>query len=64
MEYYICTDITEEKSPCECQAPVHMTCLHQWIKKIDNNRLVCDIYFYVQGVTDPVVVTAFLQRLR
>ena len=30
----------------------------------DNNRLVCDIYFYVQGVTDPVVVTAFLQRLR
>ena len=30
----------------------------------DNNRLVCDIYFYVQGVTDPVVVTTFLQRLR
>jgi len=30
----------------------------------DKNRLVVDIYFYVQGVTDPVVVTAFLQRLR
>ena len=30
----------------------------------DGNRLVTDIYFYVQGVTDPVVVTAFLQRLR
>ena len=43
MECYICTDITEEKSPCECQAPVHMKCLHQWIKKVDNNRLVCSI---------------------
>ena len=30
----------------------------------DNNRLVVDIYFYVQGVADPVSVTTFLQRLR
>ena len=30
----------------------------------DKNRLVVDIYFYVQGVTDPVSVTTFLQRLR
>jgi len=30
----------------------------------DRNRLVCDIYFYVQGSTDPVQVTTFLQRLR
>ena len=30
----------------------------------DNNRLVVDIYFYVQGVPDPVTVTTFLQRLR
>ena len=30
----------------------------------DGNRLVCDIYFYIQGVMDPVTVTAFLQRLR
>ena len=31
---------------------------------IDNNRLVVNIYFYVQGVPDPVSVTTFLQRLR
>lgn len=43
MECYICTDITDEKSPCECQAPVHMKCLEQWIKKLDNKRLVCSI---------------------
>ena len=30
----------------------------------DKNRLVVDIYFYVQGVPDPVTVTTFLQRLR
>jgi predicted component of type VI protein secretion system len=30
----------------------------------DKNRLVVDIYFYVQGVADPVSVTTFLQRLR
>ena len=30
----------------------------------DKNRLVVDIYFYVQGVSDPVSVTTFLQRLR
>ena len=31
---------------------------------VDNNRLVVNIYFYVQGVPDPVSVTTFLQRLR
>ena len=30
----------------------------------DKNRLVVDVYFYVQGVPDPVTVTTFLQRLR
>ena len=30
----------------------------------DGHRLVVDIYFYVQGVTDPIQVTTFLQRLR
>jgi phage baseplate assembly protein W len=30
----------------------------------DRNRLVVSIYFYVQGVPDPVVVETFLQRLR
>ena len=30
----------------------------------DKNWLVVDIYFYVQGVADPVSVTTFLQRLR
>lgn len=52
MECYICTDITEERSPCECKAPVHMKCLEQWIKKLDNNRLVCSICNReLQGVT-------------
>jgi len=31
---------------------------------IDGNRLVVNIYFYVQGVAEPVSVTTFLQRLR
>ena len=43
MECYICTEITEERSPCECKAPVHMKCLGQWITKLDNQRLVCSI---------------------
>jgi len=30
----------------------------------DRNRLVVSIYFYIQGVNDPVVVETFLQRLR
>ena len=30
----------------------------------DGHRLVVDIYFYVQGVPDPIQVTTFLQRLR
>ena len=30
----------------------------------DGNRLVVDIYFYVQGVPGPQVVSAFLKRLR
>ena len=30
----------------------------------DGHRSVVDIYFYVQGVTDPIQVTTFLQRLR
>lgn len=42
-ECYICTDITDERSPCECKAPVHMKCLEQWITKLDNKRLVCSI---------------------
>lgn len=30
----------------------------------DNNRLVVSIYFYIQGLADPITVTTFLQRLR
>ena len=30
----------------------------------DNNRLVVSIYFYIQGLAEPVTVTTFLQRLR
>jgi len=30
----------------------------------DRNKLVVSIYFYIQGVNDPVVVETFLQRLR
>jgi hypothetical protein len=30
----------------------------------DRNRLKVDLYFYVVGVTQPVMVTTFLQRLR
>ena len=30
----------------------------------DGNRLVVDIYFYVQGVPGPQVVSGFLKRLR
>jgi phage baseplate assembly protein W len=30
----------------------------------DRNRLKVSIYFYVQGVEDPVVVETFLERLR
>ena len=30
----------------------------------DNNRLVCDIYFYVRGIPGPQQVTTMLQRLR
>tara|TARA_B100000212_G_C27215990_1_gene465090 strand:- start:211 stop:636 length:426 start_codon:yes stop_codon:yes gene_type:complete len=30
----------------------------------DGNRLVCDIYFYVQGFPGPQVVSTFLKRLR
>ena len=30
----------------------------------DGNRLVVDIYFYVQGVPGPQVVSTFLKRLR
>ncbi len=30
----------------------------------DRNRLKVDLYFYVVGVTEPVTVSTFLQRLR
>jgi len=30
----------------------------------DRNRLRVSIYFYIQGVEDPVVVETFLERLR
>ena len=30
----------------------------------DGNRLVCDVYFYVQGFPGPQVVSTFLKRLR
>jgi hypothetical protein len=30
----------------------------------DRNRLKVSIYFYVQGVPEPVVVETYLQRLR
>jgi len=40
---YICTDPTDGHSPCECQIPVHMKCLLEWIEKNDNNRLVCSV---------------------
>jgi len=43
MECYICTEPTEEKSPCVCGAHVHMKCLLQWIEKNDNRRYTCSI---------------------
>ena len=30
----------------------------------DRNRLKVSIYFYIQGIEDPVVVETFLERLR
>ena len=40
---YICTDPTDDHSPCECKIPVHISCLLEWIEKNDNNRLVCSV---------------------
>ena len=40
---YICTDPTNDHSPCQCKIPVHMPCLLEWIEKNDNNRLVCSV---------------------
>ena len=42
-ECYICTEPTEEKSPCVCGAHVHMKCLVEWIEKNDNKRYTCSI---------------------
>lgn len=32
-ECYICTDVTDEMSPCECKAYVHKECLQTWSEK-------------------------------
>jgi len=40
---YICTDPTDDHSPCQCKIPVHMHCLLEWIEKNDNNRLICSV---------------------
>lgn len=42
-ECYICTEPTDEKSPCVCKANVHMKCLIEWIEKNDNKRYTCSI---------------------
>ena len=42
-ECYICTDPTEERSPCDCAHPVHLKCLMQWVKKNDNMGINCSI---------------------
>lgn len=50
-ECYICTELTEEKSPCVCGAHVHMKCLVEWIEKNDNKRYTCSIcHSELQGI--------------
>jgi len=53
-ECYICTDPTEEKSPCECAHPVHMKCLLQWVKKNNNMGVTCSIcHTTLEGIEPP-----------
>ena len=53
-ECYICTDPTEERSPCQCKAPVHMKCLLQWVKKNDNMGINCSIcHTQLEGIELP-----------
>lgn len=53
-ECYICTDPTEERSPCTCKAPVHMKCLLQWVKKNDNMGINCSIcHTQLEGIELP-----------
>lgn len=59
-ECYICTEPTEEQSPCVCKAHVHMKCLIEWIEKNDNKRYTCSIcHGELQGIKPakrPVVI--------
>ena len=41
MECYICTEPTTEKSPCECQAAVHIKCLEKFVN--ETNKPECTI---------------------
>ncbi len=41
MECYICTDITDELSPCNCKMPVHAMCLNRWVQ--ENRDTTCSI---------------------
>ena len=53
-ECYICTDPTEERSPCQCKAPVHLKCLLQWVKKNDNMGINCSIcHTQLEGIEPP-----------
>ena len=53
-ECYICTDPTEERSPCQCKAPVHLKCLLQWVKKNDNMGVNCSIcHTPLEGIEPP-----------
>ena len=53
-ECYICTDLTEERSPCQCKAPVHLKCLLQWVKKNDNMGITCSIcHTQLEGIELP-----------
>lgn len=53
-ECYICTDPTEERSPCQCKAPVHLKCLLQWVKKNDNLGVTCSIcHGQLEGIEPP-----------
>jgi len=40
-ECYICTDNTDELSPCDCKMPVHTKCLNRWVQ--ENRNTECSI---------------------
>lgn len=42
MECYICTETTDEKSPCTCKATVHDECLKKFVEESGNtNCTIC-----------------------